>query len=70
MQVQFKCHSMIQYVYIKRHVEIPLLINKHVIVVYNQGRALFILFCVFRVLPEDDVNQARQNISAYSVVTL
>ena len=34
----------------------------------NKGRTWFILFYVFRVLPEDDVNQVRQHISAYSVV--
>ena len=32
------------------------------------GRTWFILFYVFRVLPEGDVNQVRQHISAYSVV--
>ena len=40
------------------------------VLIYNLGRTSFILFCVFRVLPEDDVNHVRQNISAYSVVAL
>ena len=52
-------------------------ISVHIVHIYlldrayeTQGRTCFILFSVFRVLPEDDVNQVRQNISAYSVVTL
>ena len=64
-------HSLMNYTNLidccQAHLPVQYALNNELI---HQGRTWFILFCVFRVLPKDDVNQVRQNISAYSIVYL